>query len=192
MGLKVSITLPGHTVITVESDEPDVFPDIFKEVVRIALQELPTDLIRLQSGETSSNGSAHPDEKIAPEPVSSNGTEPHTAGGSQNGSEEPGPDGEAEGAFIRFTSSIAPVGDMRRVVAAAEGARRFLHLDAVSETELGHLFDLAGWLRPGSFIQTLRNAGRSKFRWLARVPGNPGYYAVTPPGREAVIPEQEA
>ena len=76
---------------------------------------------------------------------------------------------------------------MRRVVVAAEGARAFLELDAVSEDELVYLFDLAGWRRPNDFLQTLRNSARSTFRWLERTPGRPGYYSVTSVGKAAVI-----
>jgi hypothetical protein len=174
MALKVSITLPGQTVITVEASEPEVF----KEVVSIALRELPRDLIRLQASETSSNGAARPDENLVPEPVS------------KDTSEAPAIPREAQEGYTRFTASLSPVGDMRRVVVAAEGARRFLGMEGVSEAELGHLFDLAGWRRPGSFLQTLRNGARSKFRWLERVPGNPGYYAISQQGSDAVLGQQ--
>ena len=54
---------------------------------------------------------------------------------------------------------MAPSGDMRRVVVAAEGAKRFLGMDKVSAQELGPLFDFLQWPRPKDFVQTLRNAG---------------------------------
>lgn len=187
MALKVSITLPGQTVITVEASEPEVF----KEVVSIALRELPRDLIRLQASETSSNGAARPDENLVPEPVAGNGREPPPPEPvSKDTSEAPAIPREAQEGYTRFTASLSPVGDMRRVVVAAEGARRFLGMEGVSEAELGHLFDLAGWRRPGSFLQTLRNGARSKFRWLERVPGNPGYYAISQQGSDAVLGQQ--
>ena len=75
------------------------------------------------------------------------------------------------------------MGDMRRVVVAADGAGRFFSADGVDAEDLGNLFDLAGWRRPGNFTQTLRNAARSKFGWLERVPGRSGRYAVTDLGR---------
>ena len=84
---------------------------------------------------------------------------------------------------------LAPAGDMRRVVAAAEGARRFLGMDRVSTQELGALFDFVQWPKPRNFLQTLRNAGRSDFRWLQRVPGSSGYYSVTDQGRREIISE---
>ena len=58
---------------------------------------------------------------------------------------------------------------------------------SVDAGELGRLFDLAGWQRPHSFVQTLRNAARSKFRWLERMPGRSGYYTVTEVGRETAL-----
>ena len=79
------------------------------------------------------------------------------------------------------------MGDMRKVVAAAEGARRHLNMDNVDAWELGHLFDLAGWTRPHNFTQTLRNAARSKFKWLERVPGRSGRYTTTNEGRIVVL-----
>ncbi len=79
------------------------------------------------------------------------------------------------------------MGDMRRVVVAAEGASRFLDTTTVDADELGRLFDLVAWSRPHSFIQTLRNAARSKFRWLERIPGRSGQYAVTDLGRTTAL-----
>ena len=94
------------------------------------------------------------------------------------------PAGASEDSFIRFCHSVNPLGDMRRVVVAAEGAKRFLQADGVDAEELSRLFDLAGWTQPHSFTQTLRNAARSKFRWIERMPGRSGRYWVTERGRE--------
>lgn len=94
---------------------------------------------------------------------------------------------DAETAFIEFCRTSNPLGDMRRVVVAAEGANRFLGTESVDADGLGSLFDLAGWPRPHSFVQTLRNAARSKFRWLERVPGRSGYYTVTEVGRTTAL-----
>ena len=71
------------------------------------------------------------------------------------------------------------MGDMRRVVVAAEGASRHFGVDGVNAGDLIWLFDMAGWRRPGDFTQTLRNAARSKFGWLERIPGRSGRYAAT-------------
>ena len=89
--------------------------------------------------------------------------------------------------FTSFCQNVNPMGDMRRVVVAAEGASRFFRADGVNAEELGELFDLAGWRRANSFTQTLRNAARSKFGWLERVPGRAGCYAPTDLGREVTL-----
>ena len=52
---------------------------------------------------------------------------------------------------------------------------------------MGELFDLAGWRRANSFTQTLRNAARSKFGWLERIPGRSGRYAATDLGRSTTL-----
>jgi len=94
----------------------------------------------------------------------------------------------SEDSFIQFCRSVNPLGDMRRVVVAAEGSERFLRADGredgVDAEELSRLFDLAGWTQPHSFTQTLRNAARSKFRWIERMPGRNGRYWVTERGKE--------
>ena len=96
---------------------------------------------------------------------------------------------ESEQAFIDFCREASPLGDMRRVVVAAEAASRYLGMSGVDALGLGHLFNLAGWPQAHSFTQTLRNAARSKFRWLERVPGRAGYYAVTDLGRKTALGE---
>ena len=89
--------------------------------------------------------------------------------------------------FADFCRNADPIGDMRKVVAAAEGARRHLDMETVDAWELGQLFDLAGWTRAHNFTQTLRNAARHKFKWLERAPGRAGRYAATEKGREVVL-----
>ena len=86
-----------------------------------------------------------------------------------------------------FCRAANPLGDMRRVVVAAEGASRYLAIDGVDAEVLGRLFDLAGWPRAHNFVQTLRNAARSKFGWLERVPGKAGHYTVTDLGRSTAL-----
>ena len=81
--------------------------------------------------------------------------------------------------FARFCANAAPLGDMRKVVVAADGAKLFLDMASVDATDLAGLFDLAGWRIPHNFIQTLRNAARDKYRWLERVPGRAGRYTAT-------------
>lgn len=89
--------------------------------------------------------------------------------------------------FADFCRNADPIGDMRKVVTAAEGARRHLDMETVDAWELGQLFDLAGWTRAHNFTQTLRNAARHKFKWLERAPGRAGRYAATEKGREVVL-----
>ena len=91
--------------------------------------------------------------------------------------------------YIAFCQRVNPLGDMRRVVVAAEAADRHLHVKSVDPDELERLFTLAGWPIPHSFVQTLRNAARTKFRWLERIPGKPGHYRVTDTGRRIVLGE---
>ena len=88
---------------------------------------------------------------------------------------------------MAFCQNLNPMGDMRRVVVAAEGASRFFRADGVTSDELGELFDLAGWRRANSFTQTLRNAARAKFGWLERIPGRSGRYAATDLGRSVTM-----
>ena len=184
MVLKVSISLPGDTVITFEASEPQVFRD----VVDLVLKELPRDLIQIQmgvmapatEGERRKNADLTTAEGGDTSGVGDVPVYPATA-------QQAGGKTDAEEAFGRFCAALSPIGDMRRVVVAAEGAGRFLGMEGVSEKELGRLFDLAGWRQPGDFLQTLRNSARSKFRWLERVPGTTGYYAVTKTGVAAVI-----
>ena len=181
MVLKVSIKLPGDTVITLEASEPE----FFREVISLALRELPKDLAQMQAtdiplsrmGVTGKNATV--DRKISER----QSNEPPSA---QSPGESSRPT-EVEESFAGFCSSLSPMGDMRRVVVAAEGASRFLGMEGVSEQELGRLFELAKWRQPVNILQTLRNAARSKFRWLERVPGTTGYYIATDIGRDKVI-----
>ena len=182
--LKVSITLPGDMAITFEASEPEHF----REMLELALKELPKELMQIQTGEAS-----------APEPGAGGKNVNRVKPGgdieekAKAGTAEPSPpeksisSGAAEEAFAGFCASLSPLGDMRRVVVSAEGARRFLGMERVSENELGRLFQLAGWRLPAEFIQALRNAARSKYNWLERVPGAPGYYSVSETGRQRVL-----
>ncbi len=191
MALRVSINLPGDTVITLEADEPG----LWREVVDAVLKELPREILRLSANGASpkeapltANGASvgGPGAMVAaPAP----GPVPGSVPGSVEEAESPpaATSRAAEEAFGRFCRRIAPTGDMRRTVVAAEGAKRYLGAASVSGEDLGRLFDLAGWMRPADFLQTLRNAARNKFGWLERVPGKPGHYIVTAQGRALVI-----
>jgi hypothetical protein len=187
--VKVSITLPNNAQITFESEEPEVI----HQIVEMALRDLPRDLM-LASIPT--NGSAEHSvlsEKgtgtTAPTPSPANTTSVTRAPSlpSLRDTTTASTPVEAEQAFTQFCQSVNPIGDMRRVVVAIEGASRFLSLDSVDAQGLGRLFDLAGWRRPPDFVQTLRNAARSKFRWLERIPGHSGHYTVTDLGRSTIL-----
>ena len=97
-----------------------------------------------------------------------------------------GSNGEVN-SFAEFCRSASPMGDMRRVVVAAEGASRVLGMTSVDAEDLARLFDMAGWRSAHNFTQTLRNAARDRFRWLERVPGRAGRYTVTDVGRSAIL-----
>lgn len=97
----------------------------------------------------------------------------------------------SEHEYIAFCQRVNPLGDMRRVVVAAEAAHRYLNVSSVDPDSLENLFTLAGWPIPHSFVQTLRNAARTKFRWLERIPGLSGHYKVTNTGRSIVLGEGE-
>ena len=94
---------------------------------------------------------------------------------------------QAKQDFVAFCEAINPTGDMRRVVVATEAANRFFGLEGVTADEAGELFDLIGWRRANNFTQTVRNAARSKFGWLERIPGRSGRYAATDLGRSTTL-----
>ncbi len=96
-------------------------------------------------------------------------------------------DPEAQRVFVEFCQYANPLGDMRRVVVATVGASRSLGLLSVDAADLGHLFDMVGWRHPHSFVQTMRNAARDKFRWLERIPGRTGKYAASELGMEVTL-----
>ena len=224
--VKVSITLPNHSQITFESEEPGVV----EQVITMVLRDLPRDLMgsilvgdgdsglrwdwekstsvmaASSPGTTTADQAAVPgtnedpagaDLPPAPKPLSPAPTGASSAPSTRprqptasplQGTSQAGISAE-EDAFIEFCRAASPLGDMRMVVVAAEGAGRFLSIDGVDVADLERLFDLAGWRSPHSFIQTLRNAARSKFRWLERLPGRSGRYTVTDLGRATTLPE---
>ena len=97
----------------------------------------------------------------------------------------------SEHEYIAFCQRVNPLGDMRRVVVAAEAAHRYLNIASVDPDSLEHLFTLAGWPIPHDFVQTLRNSARKKFGWLDRIPGQTGHYKVSSTGRSIVLGESE-
>jgi hypothetical protein len=211
--VKVSISFPNNTQVTVESEDPEVLPAMLAKVLR----ELPGDLVfspisrrdpvyQPRAVEVVSEFDAPALSDADMEEASPLGeameTQPDTP---QNGSppaleryrdsftpdrvkaQQAAYSAAAELAFVQFCQSVNPMGDMRKVVVAIEGADRFLQMTSVDEQELQTLFDRVGWRQPNSFPQTLRNAARSTFRWLERVPGRAGHYTVTDLGRTTIL-----
>lgn len=214
--VKVSISLPNNTQITFESEEPEVLHEVVGMVLRDLPRDLMQSPGVIAAGgpeekstsvaasalstETMTTETASPPvpqpaasqsvESVSPPPTtSSRGTvDTHDGNGPAAAAppeflSEVGREG-----FMAFCRDAKPLGDMRRVVVAAEGANRHFGVDGVNAEDLGWLFDVAGWRRPGNFTQTLRNAARSKFGWLERIPGRSGRYAATPLGLSKTLP----
>lgn len=159
--LKVTIEFPNGATVVLESTEADGYAEVVSATQDILAGEQPQNThaspcCNSASGQTSS--------------TSGNATTTHII----------------NDRFIDFCREFAPLGDMRRVVVAAEGAQRFLGINRISPKELEVMFNAIQWPEPKSFLQTLRNAARSSFRWFERVPGKSGYYSVTERGRKEV------
>ena len=215
--VKVSITLPNNAQITFESEDPEVIHEIVGIVLRDLPRELMQSAVSVNGNSgyqgESANGKVptavaiKTAVELPPEQLSS--AEEQIVGVAREANPSPkkvkkakgstatplvptapvsiGATREAQASFTEFCRSNNPVGDMRKVVVAAEGARCFLDAESVDADGLANLFVLAGWSRPHSFVQSLRNAARSKFRWLERVPGRAGYYTVTEVGRATAL-----
>ena len=211
--VKVSISFPNNTQVTVESEDPEVLPAMLAKVLR----ELPGDLVFSPMSRRDQVYQPHPvgvvSELDAPALSGADMEEASLLGEAmeaqpdtpQNGSpagleryrdsftpdrvkaQQAAYSAAAELAFVQFCQSVNPMGDMRKVVVAIEGADRFLQMTSVDEQELQTLFERVGWRQPNSFPQTLRNAARSTFRWLERVPGRAGHYTVTDLGRTTIL-----
>jgi len=199
--VKVSISLPNNAQITFESEEAEVL----REIVGMALRDLPRELMQSPSPEkvgdatekstsvaTTASSAAVTAEAAPPAvPVSAPAATAKASGSGSDVAAAILPEFSSEtgrAAFTAFCRETSPLGDMRRVVVAAEGASRHFGVDGVNAEELGWLFDMAGWRKPGNFTQTLRNAARSKFGWLERIPGRSGRYATTPLGLSKTLP----
>ena len=206
--VKVSISLPNNTQITFESEESEVL----REVVSLALRDLPRDLMQAPASVSpgaptekstsvaaselhtaTSIPSVPPTEPIpAPETTIARETAQPSIGASNRKGTTTVPSEflSERGAtnFTAFCRDAKPLGDMRRVVVAAEGASRHFGVEGITADDLAWLFDLAEWRRPGNFTQTLRNSARSKFGWLERIPGRSGRYATTALGRSKTLP----
>ena len=181
--VKVSIILPNKAQISFESEEPEVI----HEIVGMVLRDLPRELMQSPPPVNGALGQPFPLAKGQPEDTEKGSSVRRPAASHRQRPPKDAAPAGGERAFVEFCRSANPLGDMRRVVVAAEGARRSLGMDSVDTADLERLFDLAGWRRPHSFVQTLRNAARGKFRWLERVPGRAGRYAATDLGRSVTL-----
>ena len=220
--VKLSISLPNSTQITLESDEFDVINQVLSMLLQnstagVAPISVPATAVAnghngvVEKGTDAmaeqpdvlpdppqSNGAYHPEASNGATPQAVPQPQP-AANGSFTAPMLPANDSDDDGLFleaqtpesredfITFCQAVNPMGDMRRVVVAAEAAGRFFKAEGVNAEELGELFDLAGWRRANSFTQTLRNAARSKFGWLERIPGRAGRYAATDLGRSVTL-----
>ena len=206
--VKVSISLPNNTQITFESEESEVL----REVVSLALRDLPRDLMQapasvspgaptekstsLAASELSTATSIPPVPRAEPIPapettIARETAQPSIGASNRKGTTTVPPEFLSERGATNFTAfcrDAKPLGDMRRVVVAAEGASRHFGVEGITANDLAWLFDLAEWRRPGNFTQTLRNSARSKFGWLERIPGRSGRYATTALGRSKTLP----
>ena len=217
---KLSITLPAGSQICIESEDAALVREVLYSFMpqligtngasSDASPVKPADVPTHSNGHAGSNGSAQrvPEPQqvpvFAPETNGAPPTAP-TVTAIQAAPPSPAPEPEpapitavvaetmtpSEHEYIAFCQRVNPLGDMRRVVVAAEAAHRYLNIGSVDPDSLAHLFTLAGWPIPHSFVQTLRNAARTKFRWLERIPGLSGHYKVTNTGRSIVLGEGE-
>jgi len=177
MEIKVTISLSNGVSITVETNGSSSN----QELITSILKELAAELAGLHLSDTL-KGSSHAELKNGegelsyPQLVSTVDANEEYDKGSV----------DSENAFIEFCETHSPIGDMRRLVIAAEGASKYLDVHQVSPHELNRLFHLASWPIPKDLLQSLRNSARRSFQWFQRVPGRQGYYSVTDKGRNAV------
>lgn len=170
--------------VTAEKGNGVTGPEVLQEIVAppIVTNGLHPDPVRGHSAPVPSMVSAHSHRE------SSNGWNGHiTAEGGDRTLDLGRYSQEARQDFVAFCEAVNPTGDMRRVVVATEAAERFFGLEGVTADEAGELFDLIGWRKANNFTQTVRNAARSKFGWLERIPGRAGRYAATDVGRSTTL-----
>ena len=192
-------TVPGsaHTPAPAPTPAYHPPPGPFAEALAPAMPFPPTpESVGVGIGISAPNGHSHGHGY----PANGNGNSPHAHAYNGNPTQDPPvPDAAPtptpavepatldENDYVAFCHQVSPLGDMRRVVVAAEAADRYLGIASVDPDELTRLFRLAGWSLPHNFVQTLRNAARSKFRWLERIAGQSGHYRVTDTGRSIVL-----
>ena len=167
----------GGGEIDVEKGSGAISPDDVQN--SSSSQKRSNGVARGVNGQSMTNGSQSHADSVVPAPV--------TAEPSDDKLDLASYSQQARENFRAFCQSINPTGDMRRVVVAAEAANRFFGTDGVNAEEIGELFDLIGWRRANQFTQTIRNAARTKFGWMERIPGRSGRYAPTDFGRSKTL-----
>jgi hypothetical protein len=183
--LKLNISYPNGVVISLECNDPNTYPNLMSSLKHYISSESTTNV----------NAPVNPS---ASAPTPSNNTSPDRLDSLRlvdADDEEPLPKAKVptdssnyrDPKFIDFCKSLNPGSDMKRVIVVAEGAKRFLNMAQVSPDELEGLLQALQWPQPEKLVLTLRNAARSSYRWLQRVPGRRGYYTVTEQGRLAVM-----
>jgi hypothetical protein len=183
--LKLNISYPNGVVVSLECNDPNTYPDLMS-----SLKPYLT-----PNGATNGNSTAIPPTQDSPPSNSTAADRQAPLPPALQPDSQPPPIPPAKtdkGAydnpqFIDFCKSLNPGSDMKRVIVAAEGAKRFLNMSQVSPEELQSLLRALQWPQPEKLVLTLRNAARSSYRWLQRVPGRRGYYTVTEQGRLAVM-----
>lgn len=173
MELKVIITLSNGVTIAVETDRSSYNQDLVTSI----LKDLASELSRLHSQNSLKDPKHTEARPFQVQPASNMDVDEESAHELAN----------LENKFIEFCGSHSPIGDMRRLVVAAEGASKYLNVPEVSPHELNRLFRLASWPIPNDLLQSLRNSARRSFQWFQRVPGRQGYYSVTDKGRNEVM-----
>ncbi len=192
---KVIVTSSLGVQVYIEVEDPEPLRGVLRDLIP-QLSEVPA---APQTGSQPGPASVVPrtPTEAVPAPVPTASTqqppEPTEESGTSIGttaSETPIRDASAsEQDFIAFCHRFNPLGDMRKAVVAAEAARLYLHICSVNQYQLSMLFRMAGWSIPAHFRSTLRNASRTRFRWLERVPDRDGYYRVSSNGRSFVLGE---
>ncbi len=166
--LKITFQLGDGTVVTLECTEPERYSEIIASAQKYLAAPAISSPVWYDAGPEEALEKDAPAQEV-PQSGATNGANRRLF------------------EFQEFCRCLDPLPDMRRVVVAAEGARRYLGTGQVSPVELAKLFNWLQWAEPPSFLQTLRNAGRRNYRWMESVPGGSGYYVVTERGRRAVV-----
>ena len=182
---KILMTSPLGAQVYIEADDPTVFREALRDLVphlsgsnegfvvprsgSQAVCDRPGDGEEaVPSGATEPLPEPVPTASAEPPPVaSSEAVNPQAAEPPETGQligTETGTAGDAtlvgnatagEPDFVAFCQGVDPHGDMRKVVVAAEGARRYLQ---VSSVDVGLLSRLAGWNGYRSGPDTTRSA----------------------------------